>query len=407
MQSEQNQLALADASVVPMGLEANDVMGSEGVTQYFLYLQQNIIHNFPGADVVPVIAEAERRHREIMRQTIERFEHHCRMAIERTAAETKRELESQVQDAQTEARRLGDGVVNLRGTLRTAEAFVNERDRRIENLEHQLSELDAKSGSLVDQAVEAMTSQMAAREAELRHLFDEQLASAQEMNAMLQEENERLRASAMPAASEAKAQGAVPGTTGHQRAAPATAGESLEEYARNRVIEATRSDMGPPLRPPAQSGGTAPAAGMPKPTLPVDRQATDEYEPSVGSPSLLTDRDKGDATYRLLKSLNKLLEDRGSDSKSKVKEAEQIKLAEQPTPETYRHWKNAVREEIRAASDRPDKAWEWLREVYDKDLKPAEKMKKLQDPGDSGTLDTKLLAALTRSAKAGAANPQL
>ena len=58
-----------------------------------------------------------------------------------------------------------------------------------------------------------------------------------------------------------------------------------------------------------------------------------------------------------------------------------------------------MREEIRAASDRPDKAWEWLREVYDKDIKPAEKMMKLQDPGDFGTLDTKLLAALTRSAK--------
>ena len=114
---------------------------------------------------------------------------------------------------------------------------------------------------------------------------------------------------------------------------------------------------------------------------------------------MVTDRDRGDATYQLLKSLNKLLEDKGSDSKSKVKEAEHIKLPEQPTPETYRHWKNAVREEIRAASDRPDKAWEWIREVYDKDVKPAEKMKKLQDPGEFGTLDTKLLAAHTRSAK--------
>ena len=50
---------------------------------------------------------------------------------------------------------------------------------------------------------------------------------------------------------------------------------------------------------------------------------------------------------------------------SKVKEAETLRFPEFPTPEKYRSWRTAVREEIRAASDRPDEAWTWLLKVYE------------------------------------------
>ena len=93
----------------------------------------------------------------------------------------------------------------------------------------------------------------------------------------------------------------------------------------------------------------------------------------------------------------KLVEDKNSDSKAEVREAEAIKLAHQPSPETYGHWKNAVREEIRAASDKPDKAWEWLREVYDKDVKRAEKSARLHETGLQGLKGAKAKAACGRA----------
>ena len=43
--------------------------------------------------------------------------------------------------------------------------------------------------------------------------------------------------------------------------------------------------------------------------------------------------------------------------KPQVKEPESIKLPEFPKPETYRPWKTAAREAIRAASDQPDEAF--------------------------------------------------
>ena len=55
------------------------------------------------------------------------------------------------------------------------------------------------------------------------------------------------------------------------------------------------------------------------------------------------------------------------EEKSKVKEAESIKLPEFPKPETYRSWKTATREAIRAARDQPDeaeRAWEIPRFGY-------------------------------------------
>ena len=54
---------------------------------------------------------------------------------------------------------------------------------------------------------------------------------------------------------------------------------------------------------------------------------------------------------------------------------------------------------MKSCSNKPDEAWLWLNEVFDNKT-PREKLEeKLQEPGKFITLDTKLSAALTRSAK--------
>ena len=55
---------------------------------------------------------------------------------------------------------------------------------------------------------------------------------------------------------------------------------------------------------------------------------------------------------------------RNQHDRPKAKEADTLRLSEFPSPETYRAWKTATREEIRAASDRPDAAFSWVNKVY-------------------------------------------
>ena len=54
---------------------------------------------------------------------------------------------------------------------------------------------------------------------------------------------------------------------------------------------------------------------------------------------------------------------RNQHDRPKAKEADSLRLSEVPTPETKRAWKTATREEIRAASDRPDAAFTWVNTV--------------------------------------------
>ena len=114
--------------------------------------------------------------------------------------------------------------------------------------------------------------------------------------------------------------------------------------------------------------------------------AAEHGAPSLGNQLLL------ETQRAILESLENLKGNKGEgDSKPKVKEAEVIKLPEFPTPESYRSWKTAVREKIRAASDNPDEAFEWILEVY----RSGASHDTLRNPGKFVTLDTKLLEALT------------
>ena len=114
--------------------------------------------------------------------------------------------------------------------------------------------------------------------------------------------------------------------------------------------------------------------------------AAEHGAPSLGNQLLL------ETQRAILESLENLKGNKSEgDSKPKVKEAEVIKLPEFPTPESYRSWKTAVREKIRAASDNPDETFEWILEVY----RSGASHDTLRNPGKFVTLDTKLLEALT------------
>ena len=102
--------------------------------------------------------------------------------------------------------------------------------------------------------------------------------------------------------------------------------------------------------------------------------------------------------------LVKSLTQKDSDEKPKVKEADHIKLNDMPTPETYRQWKHLVRDEIKSCSDKRDAEWDWLMEVYNTIDERSVLEDRLSNPAKFTTLDTKLAAAWTRSAKGDLAN---
>ena len=89
-----------------------------------------------------------------------------------------------------------------------------------------------------------------------------------------------------------------------------------------------------------------------------------------------------------------------TSSGSRVKEAETLRFPEFPTPEKYRSWRTAIREEIRAASDRPDEAWDWLLKVYEEREDKKNHMAELGNPHNFVNLRLpKILAQLSKVAK--------
>ena len=97
----------------------------------------------------------------------------------------------------------------------------------------------------------------------------------------------------------------------------------------------------------------------------------------------------------LVSALKAAIGKKDDDDKPRVKEAETIRLPGFPNPESYRSWKISVREAVRAASDRPDEAFNWVQEVYEKSAT----IESLRHTGKFITLDTKILNALSVVAK--------
>ena len=114
---------------------------------------------------------------------------------------------------------------------------------------------------------------------------------------------------------------------------------------------------------PISSGNTTPREG---------RATSSKDVPDVAA-------DKPSPEAPLVKALQSMMGKSDDDGKPKAKEAETIKLLDFPTPETYRSWRIAAREAIRAASDRPDEALAWVQAVYTKD----QSLEGLRDPLNS------------------------
>ena len=106
--------------------------------------------------------------------------------------------------------------------------------------------------------------------------------------------------------------------------------------------------------------------------------AAEHGTPSLGNHALLETQMAILKQMAILNSLKSLKgESSTEESTSKVKEDDNINLPEFPNPETYCSWKTATREAVRAASDSPDEAFQWILQVYTVDTSHDD----LRDPG--------------------------
>ena len=187
----------AEVALVPFSTGTNEIMSSDGVTQYFLCLQQNVVH---GADLSAVAAEAERRHRQVLQQVVDLYEQQCRQVLNNTVAEARRAIGLQADEANREITRLQGENVQLVSKLQVANAGAQSRDQRTVQLDAELLRMDQKCRSLVDETVATMSSRMGASQYDPRAQYEAQLESCREMNEGLQAEIDRLQAEAMPSA---------------------------------------------------------------------------------------------------------------------------------------------------------------------------------------------------------------
>ena len=387
----------------------------------------NVLNLFTPADTVgrdqavrEVMQEADRRHEVAM-------EAQRRLAVDRLASAEARADQTfhtriTMQEAQLAQFRFRFEAADaaLRSELAQAQEALTQSKAKVQHLESSAAELRSTLSQEFLQNREAtlqfLKTEFEESQAKLKQDFSLQENQMQEQNdflhaeltaaeAELQEVRNAKDATSLPKGNAEAQTGGVP-------VAPKSPKFSMEAPPGpmfpdpNVIPESFRGIFSTPVRTGLTYGaGSGPAShhgsGLVTPASSITGHiGFGTQAPRTGSPPPKTkpveqsvpDLDRLTA-LELIRS--GILKGKSDDDKPKTKEAESIKLPDFPNPETYRSWKAATREAIRAASDQPDDAFLWLLEAYDKDITHD----KLRDPGKFLTLDTKLLAALTKVAK--------
>ena len=135
-----------------------------------------------------------------------------------------------------------------------------------------------------------------------------------------------------------------------------------------------------------------------------ERRKKRSPSPSPSSPSSSSgsdsSSDSSSESSRLARIIRKELKkqqrkSKDRDRENKAKEADKVLIPKFPTPEKYRDWKIKVRDNIAAASAKPDEARTWVGKVY----RDSQTIDALDDSDGFATLDAKLLASLTNCAE--------
>ena len=113
-------------------------------------------------------------------------------------------------------------------------------------------------------------------------------------------------------------------------------------------------------------------------------------DPSSSPPSSSSSRTTSDSESSFARKVKKALEE-SRVSETNAKEPDRVLVPKFPQPENYRNWRIRVRDDVIAASSKPDLAFQWIEEVFKTD----QTLDSLRDSGKFVTLDAKLMSSLT------------
>ena len=150
-------------------IDLDDPMGSAPVTAYFQFVQRNIQQVYNGNEEA-IIAEAERRHKEVMTQWLDTAKSKFHQAILEVEGKHHEELSSVKQQAQSSYNKLQAEL-----SAAKARVFKLENDKALE-AEAKKAEMDSLRTQLMhdcQQTVGAVTSNAEQGVAKLRAEFDE------------------------------------------------------------------------------------------------------------------------------------------------------------------------------------------------------------------------------------------
>ena len=418
---------------------------SQPVVAYFTFIQNNL-QQVTGGNANQVMREAEQRHLQIMNEVLQGFRNEWNNRL----IQKDQECEQRVQDTESKAlaaiNAAKESSEEMEARLTAAQATYDAKIGELQaeaNKLHNLKieeerkritkEFKASYAQTVDEAEKAIAA--------VRKQCDEQVAVEQARSIQVKAEFEKYKVEMGEKINEcskfyssgddlqckldllAKALRSGADKPAAPRIETAT-GSGVPVFnistPKASVVADYRGgdEVVPELKTPAVLGQEAkaklgsllkkgteaePAAGDGKPRLPMQSSGFLTPTEPVKTPPNDSPKSVGKQQQQLMGAsdlieLVKALAQRDEKDMPKTKEAEVIKLNNMPAPESYRNWKNHVRDEVKSCSDRPDEAWAWLNDVYDQSCTRQELEDKLQDPGKFLTLDTKLSAALTRSA---------
>ena len=418
----------AGGDPVPM----DDVVMSQPVVAYFTFIQ-NDLNQLTGGNAAQVMREAEQRHLQIMNEVLQGLRHELASRL----VPQDQQCEQRVQDAESKA------LAEINAAKERSEEIEARYATNQATYDNRIGELQAEANKLhnlkLDEERKRITKEFEASYAQtvgeaqqaiaaVRKQCNEQMAVEQARSIQVKAEFDRCKVEMDGKVSEAAAQNLTPQdqiddlqsklgvlANAQRSSAPKPAAPRIETATGSGVpvfnISTPKAPVGADyvggeevvqeLKTPAVLAQEAkakldsllkrgteakPAAGDGKPKLPAPKSVGKQQQQQqlMGASDLIE--------------MVKALTQRDEKDKPKTKEAEVMNLNNMPAPESYRNWKNHVRDEVKSCSDRPDEAWAWLNDAYDQSCTRKELEDKLQDPGKFLTLDTKLSAALTRSA---------
>ena len=343
---------------------------------------------------------AEARHRELMSKKDEE--------VKKTVEAIHREAHDHVKEQlELQERRAASWAANEQAKMNAHEAVIkNAALTEAQLYNHNLTELQQQAQS---------------RESQLR----EELRTQTELIRELREKMETsARGNYEPAGTPANLRTTLPGPMGSnelplgqpyrpmQKSMTDSSGEPYRDALASGAVNAPKvAGGGPPDHPSSSSSSSSDDKKKSKKDKKKKKKDDKEEKrgrsprkknkkknkkgspsPSESPSSSSSSSEDSSFARKVRKHLKKMKKE---DREQRAKEAEKILIPKFPTPERYRDWRIKVRDNVSAASAKPDKARLWLGKVYE----DAVTTKDLDDSEGFITLDAKLLSSLTNCAE--------